>query len=72
MLAEKFSLVDTNSKVSEKVDHKEKIVQTLAQTTLALNNRSSEKLFLEENEIKIGQHFFVEEICKTQDLRIFP
>ena len=31
----------------------------------ALSKRLSEKVFLEENEIK---HFFVEEICKTHKI----
>ena len=38
----------------------------LAQTTLVLKNRLSEKVYLEENEI--GQYFFVEEIYKTHEI----
>ena len=37
--------------------------QFLAQTTLALTNRLSEKVYLEENGIKLVNTSFVEEIC---------
>ena len=42
---------------------KSKNSQFLAQTTLALSNRLSEKVYLEENGIKLVNISFVEEIC---------